>query len=142
METFKTTNSANLLLLKVEVDTTESVFTNVYQNINNQRVKPSIVNSEPYENGTIDLDVGHTIRWKEIGNVFYFKGKKLEILSFVIHLPADLQDDDYPGYIQENVKIKYYLRDGNNAKEYSMATTNIEKFANRTAVIIQTIEIL
>ncbi len=141
MEAFKTKNQANLLLLKVAVDTTESAFTNVYENINNQRVKPPLVNSEAYENGTIDLDVGNTIRWKEIGKVFYFKGKKLEILTFILHLPADLSDNDYPNYIIQNVRINYYLKEGNSTKEYSMTTAKIEKFAKRTAMITQTIEI-
>jgi hypothetical protein len=143
MKTFKVTNSNSSLFLQVKTDTVKKAFTKVYHTIGEDRVKPHLVVSEIYENGSIDLDSKGKIQWKYIDSIGKFLGHGLEFITIIDNLPKDCDTSEkVKKYILENVRINYKLKEDNNITEFKLDEgDDIKLLVERTGIIIKKINI-
>ncbi len=149
MENFNITSPGNQLAIKVNVDTVKPALTKVYKIEFNQRVKPYLVASEEFENGSIDPDVTKVLNWKDVGEAGSFKATTLEICTYIHYLPADVDSNDkVKAWVldpQNHFAITYGVTDtgGQLSKSYILnADDRIELLAERTGLVRKYIELL
>ncbi|MEN2401650.1 hypothetical protein GKZ90_0017805 [Flavobacterium sp. MC2016-06] len=119
MENFNAPNANQLLFIQVKVSSTYRATTRVYLKIDGNLIKPAVANSDPHENGSIDLDENGKFQWSNIGLANTFKGNQLIFITTIYDLPSTLSgNDDTKAFILNNIEIDYLL-DQNSTPEYS-----------------------
>lgn len=144
METFKTTGSGTILFVKVSVDTVKPATTKIYEIENGKRVKPHLLFSEEYENGSIDLDTNDQLQFRAIGNKANFVGSQIEIYTIVQNLPESITTNEAArDYALENIRIKYWLREDAHDDSYVFGKDDkVSLLTERTAILYKYINIL
>jgi hypothetical protein len=142
MENFNVIDPSELMFLKVNVSSNYVAATSVYLIVNNVLIKPAVAESEGHENGCIDLDYGHKLQWKSIGMANIYKGNSLLFITTIYDLPVSVDTSDKAKkFILENIKIDYYLQQGNDEQYQLNENDKIVLSMPKTAIIYKEIKI-
>ena len=144
MENFQIENSSQSLFTQViNLENKFRAMTSIYIIINGVFIVDAVAQSDPHENGNIDLDHINNKLWKNLGLANTYVGNKLIFITTIYGLPTT---------VNSNEKAKEYFLANNpmiyKLKQSSLETFNLNEDDNivlnspQTAIAYKIIEIL